>query len=129
VLIDPALPPGWDATNASVEVDGGRVYLTGLTALSGGKQFKRGDSNGDGGMNIADAVYILQNLFAQGPAIDCMDAADSNDDENVNIADAVYILQNLFAQGPPIPAPGPDTCGADPGGEPDIGCVSYTSCK
>jgi hypothetical protein len=26
------------------------------------------DSNDDEGVNIADAVYILQNLFAQGPA-------------------------------------------------------------
>jgi hypothetical protein len=83
--------------------------------------FKRGDSNRDGGVNIADAVYILQNLFAQGPAILCPDAADSNDDEGVNIADAVYILQNLFAQGPPMPAPGPDDCGPDTTGDPQGG--------
>jgi hypothetical protein len=28
-----------------------------------------GDSNDDEGVNIADAVYILQNLFANGPNI------------------------------------------------------------
>ncbi len=93
--------------------------------------FKRGDSNRDGGMNIADAVYILQNLFAQGPAILCPDAADSNDDEGVNIADAVYILQNLFAQGPAIPAPGPDVCGPDLTGHPtggaDLPACDYCS--
>ncbi len=79
-----------------------------------GEIFRRGDANRDGSVNIADAVYILQNLFAQGPEILCKDAGDSNDDESVNIADAVYILQNLFAQGPEIPAPGPDACGPDP---------------
>lgn len=77
------------------------------------ENFRRGDSNRDGSMNIADAVYILQNLFAQGPKILCPDAADANDDEGVNIADAVYILQRLFAQGPAIPAPSPG-CGPDP---------------
>ncbi len=92
--------------------------------------FKRGDANRDGNMNIADAVYVLQNLFAQGPAIYCEDAADSNDDDGVNIADAVYILQNLFAQGPAIPAPGPDVCGPDLTGHPVtgqqvIGCNDY----
>ena len=86
-----------------------------------GPRFKRGDSNRDGGTNIADAVYILQNLFASGPAILCPDAADANDDEGVNIADAVYILQNLFAQGPDIPLPGPDACGEDPTGHPTGG--------
>ncbi len=95
-----------------------------------GVVFKRGDSNRDGGMNIADAVYILQNLFAQGPDIYCMEAADANDDEGVNIADAVYILQNLFAQGPAIPAPGPDACGPDTTPHPtepetDLGCEDY----
>ena len=74
--------------------------------------FIRGDSNKDAAVNIADAIYILQNLFASGAPIVCQDAADANDDESVNIADAIYILQNLFANGPPLPPPG--ACGPDP---------------
>jgi hypothetical protein len=88
--------------------------------------FKRGDANRDGAANIADAVYILANLFANGPDILCPDAADGNDDETVNIADAVYILANLFANGPDIPAPGPDICGEDPtAGDPNLGPCDY----
>ncbi len=79
-----------------------------------GDSFRRSDANRDSTINIADAVYILQNLFASGPPILCPDAADANDDEGVNIADAVYILQNLFAGGPAIPALGTGSCGADP---------------
>jgi hypothetical protein len=71
-------------------------------------------------MNLADGVYILQNLFANGPAILCLDAADSNDDETVNLADAVYILQHLFADGPAVPAPHHE-CGVDPTGHPHGG--------
>jgi hypothetical protein len=84
-----------------------------IDADSAGEVFRRGDANRDGGVNIADAVYTLQNLFAQGPAILCQDAADANDDEAVNIADAVYVLQSLFAQGPAMPPPGSAACGAD----------------
>jgi hypothetical protein len=91
--------------------------------------FKRGDSNRDGGVNIADAVFILQSLFAAGAPILCPDAADANDDEGVNIADAVYILQRLFAGGIPLPAPGPSACGPDPTphprGLPDLGPCDY----
>ncbi len=69
-------------------------------------------------MNIADAIYVLQNLFADGPAILCPDAADAGDDESLNIADPIYILQNLFADGPDILPPSPE-CGVDTTGNPD----------
>jgi hypothetical protein len=91
-----------------------------LPAGGTGPNFKRGDANRDGTANIADAVYVLANLFADGPDILCPDAADGNDDETVNIADAVYILANLFADGPDIPAPNPD-CGPDTTGHPTGG--------
>jgi hypothetical protein len=32
-------------------------------------EFVRGDANSDGNVDISDAVYIFQHLFAQGPAI------------------------------------------------------------
>jgi hypothetical protein len=109
------------------------VHVDDVTITSGETpqtpEFKRGDANRDGTMNIADAVYVLQNIFAGGPAIRCMDAADANDDENVNIADAVYLLQNIFAGGAPLPAPGPEACGPDPtshpGGQADLAACEY----
>jgi hypothetical protein len=99
------------------------------TVIGGQPEFKRGDSNRDSTVNIADAIYILQNLFNEGPPILCPDAADANDDEGVNIADAIYILANLFAEGPAIPDPGTDTCGPDttphPLGGPDLPECDY----
>jgi hypothetical protein len=79
-------------------------------------EFIRGDANSDGDMNLADAIYILQYLFASGPGFLCPDAADANDQLQVDISDAVYILQNLFAQGPAIPPPHPEL-GVDPTAE------------
>jgi len=73
--------------------------------------FVRGDANGDGQLNISDAVQILLVLFAAKPT-DCFDALDTNDSGDVNIADAVYLLSYLFAGGesppPPFPIPGDD---------------------
>jgi hypothetical protein len=89
------------------------VYFNPLIRLD--LLFVRGDANQDGGINIGDAIFVLQNLFASGPPIPCLDAADANDDESMNIADGIYLLQNLFANGPPLPLP--VDCGPDPGGE------------
>ena len=88
--------------------------------------FMRGDTNGDGAINIADAVSLLAGLFTGG-ALNCEDAADCNDDGLVNIADAVYELSTLFSGGPNMPAPTAPVCGADPTTD-ALDCVTYDAC-
>lgn len=85
--------------------------------------FSRGDCNQDGQFNIADAVFLLTQLFGGAPsALQCDDACDGNDDENLNIADPVAYLGALFTIGSqPLPPPYPD-CGGDPGGD-TLSCV------
>jgi hypothetical protein len=61
----------------------------------------RGDANGDGSVNLADAVFVVNWLFIGGPAPDPMEAGDANCDGQVNLADAVYIVNWLFIGGPP----------------------------
>ena len=36
-----------------------------------GAVFVRGDSNGDGKVDISDAIYLLSYLFRGGPAVGC----------------------------------------------------------
>lgn len=90
--------------------------------------FSRGDCNGDGSTNIADAVFLLGNLFPQGApnVLACVDACDGNDDESINIADAVRILNALFGPADPLPAPYPG-CGSDAAGT-ALDCGSYSHC-
>jgi len=76
--------------------------------------FRRGDSNGAGRTDLADAVYTLDFLFQTGEPIRCTDAADANDDGTINIADPVYVLLYLFLGAAPPPLPGSETCGPDP---------------
>ena len=88
--------------------------------------FRRGDSNADGSVNIADPVFTLQYLFATGREPSCSDAADANDDGTLNITDAIFLLGSLFDGGDPPPAPA-EACGADPTAD-ELECVSFAPC-
>jgi hypothetical protein len=89
-------------------------------------QYRRGDVNADGRINIADGVRLLGHLFGGQPAPDCRDAADANDDGALNIADAIRILAHLFASTGPLPAPF-EACGADATSD-ELDCVAYAPC-
>jgi len=83
--------------------------------------FVRGAVNpSDREVDIADAIFVLDYLFAGGEPPGCMDSADINDDGIIDIADPIALLAYLFAQGPPPSDPFP-AAGADP--TPDgLGC-------
>lgn len=65
-----------------------------------------GDVNGDGGIDIGDAIYLLNYLFKNGPSPVCTPVTvcgDLNLDETVSLSDIIYLLNYLFRGGP---APG-----------------------
>jgi hypothetical protein len=59
-----------------------------------------GDANGDGVVDIADVVHLINYLFLNGPAPAPLPSGDPNNDCIINIADVVYLLNYLFAGGP-----------------------------
>lgn len=96
------------------------------------EMFKRGDVNADGAINIADAVYLLGNLFPIGApnVLVCNESADANNDGAINIADAVAILSALFGSpAQPLAAPYPN-CGVETQSpnQTGIGCAMGTPC-
>lgn len=91
-----------------------------------GPQFRRGDSNSDGGFDLADGITTLGFLFLDLP-ISCLDAGDSNDDGNLDLADAIFILGAIFNDGSQPPAPGSENCGVDPTDD-ALDCEVYGSC-
>ncbi len=93
---------------------GAYIYYNPMGSVVFGNPFIRGDANQDKGIDIGDAIAILQYLFLGGATLPCMDAADVNDDESVDIADPISLLMWLFANGPPPPPP--IVCGPDPAG-------------
>jgi len=74
----------------------GTVVLHNETTLAG-------DANGDGQVNIGDAVFIITYVFRGGPAPDPLSSGDANCDAKINVGDAVYIVTYIFRGGP---APG-----------------------
>jgi hypothetical protein len=58
-----------------------------------------GDWNGDGTVDVADVFFLINYLFAGGPAPDC--AGDINGDGVLDVADVFYLINYLFAGGPP----------------------------
>ena len=97
-----------------------------FTCTEGGAEFKRGDANHDGNLDIADAIKVLSHLFSNDPAPSCPDAADANDDEKLDIADAIAILSHLFGGTGPLSPPFPE-CGPDPVGTALDPCA-YSHC-
>ncbi|MEM7166916.1 MAG: FG-GAP-like repeat-containing protein [Planctomycetota bacterium] len=94
-------------------------------------QFIRGDCNDDGGVDIADAVLLLNFLFPVGtpPLLSCEKACDGNDDGTTNIADAVAILNSLFGS-PTVALPVPNAasgCGVDPTND-TLACGATVAC-
>ncbi len=76
--------------------------------------FLRGDANGDGKVDVSDAIRILQVIFRGETPPSCLDTADSNDDGQIDVSDAVYLLLFLFRGGAAPPDPGPYLLGPDP---------------
>jgi hypothetical protein len=73
-----------------------------MAELAPPRAFRRGDSNRDGTVDIADAINTLNGLFlgtGSAFAVDCLDRLDANDDGSADIADAVFSLVWLFAGG------------------------------
>ena len=126
------------------------------SALYADSYFQRGDANADGVPDIADAIFLLANLFSGGADPVCRDAADVNDDGMFDIADAIAMLSELFIgpvsclaasdandddnfdiadpiyalaaqfSGGPVPPSPFMTCGIDP--TPGLPCDAYPSC-
>ncbi len=138
----------WEAAGASAELEG--PVLAGVTLFKvdrteafepvgavvssleltegGGTTFRRGDSNADGGFNVADALYTLNWLFDRGLEPPCFDSADANDDGEINLADPVGALEWLFSDRPAPPPPHAD-CGFDPTGGDEFECESFPPCE
>lgn len=63
--------------------------------------FTRGDANGDGEINMADAIYLINYLYKDDLPPVPLAAGDANCDDFVDLADVIALLNFLFRDGPP----------------------------
>ena len=79
-----------------------------------GAPFLRGDTNGNGRVDLTDAIRTLGFLFLGTPeSLACADAADADDSGQLDLVDAVRILNRLFLGASLLPPPSAG-CGPDP---------------
>lgn len=71
-----------------------------------------GDANGDESVNVSDAVFIINYVFAGGDPPDPIESGDANCDATCNISDAVTVINYIFAGGN-------EPCDTDGDGEPN----------
>ena len=90
--------------------DGAAIFGVGLTPPEeSSSTLVQGEANGDGTIDVSDAVFILGFLFLGNSEPSCLAALDANADDAVDLSDAVMILGNLFLGNPPT-LPGIDEC-------------------
>jgi hypothetical protein len=64
------------------------------------REYLVGDPNGDGIVNVADVVYLVNYLYRSGTEPNPPDAGDVTCDEVVDVADVVYLVNYLYRGGP-----------------------------
>jgi hypothetical protein len=60
----------------------------------------KGDANGDGTVNVGDAVFLINFVFKGGAAPEPIESGDANCDASCNVGDAVYLINFVFKGGP-----------------------------
>lgn len=99
-----------------------------LTYSSEPYPFVRGDPDGTGEPDMADALALLETLFVPGSRfLSCETAADLNDSGDLDVTDAVHLLRFLYSGGSPPLSPYPD-CDTDPTVD-DLLCIRYAPCE
>ncbi len=89
-------------------------------------EFRRGDANDDGRVDLSDPVAILNWQFLGEVEPGCRETADANDDGASDLSDPVYLLNYLFLGGEEPAKPGAAACGPGPGF--GVECAKYDSC-
>jgi M6 family metalloprotease-like protein len=59
-----------------------------------------GDANGDGKINLLDVSFIINALYRGGTQPNPKESADVNHDTKMNLLDVSYIINYLYRQGP-----------------------------
>ena len=92
----------------------------GITSVS---SYVGGDANSDGRPDLGDAVWIVNELFREGPESDCPIAADCDGDGMLTLGDVSCLTGYLYFSG--VPPSGPVVC--TPADSPED-CPGPTAC-
>jgi hypothetical protein len=72
---------------------------SGFLSVSMATGFLPGDVNGNGEIDISDAVYLIGYIFGGGPAPSPLARGDVDCSKGVDISDAVFLISYIFGGG------------------------------
>ncbi len=84
-----------------VQSESTKLVLQAAQELLAPHLFAPGDANGDGQIDVADVMYLINYLFIGGTSPDPVAAGDINCDDAVDVADVMYLINYLFIGGSP----------------------------
>ncbi|MBI4586541.1 MAG: right-handed parallel beta-helix repeat-containing protein [Planctomycetes bacterium] len=126
LLPSPAVNAG--SPNDPPDPDGTRRDLGAFHRPLPLRGFSRGDVDGNGKIDLADALALAKYLLELG-GLACADAADFDDRHGVTPADLIRLAAWHFGLGGPPASPFP-RCGVDPTPEDGVGCFEdQPGCK
>jgi len=88
--------------------------------------FRRGDADLSGVLDVTDPITILNWAFSGIGTLWCLDAADADDSGTIEVTDGAFLFNFLFYGGPAPPPP--PIVGTEPGPDPTpdaLSCVRY----
>ena len=103
------------------------LFVTDSADAGDCQHFRRGDTDGNGSVQLSDGVATLNFLFLGTARPTCQDAADADDSGDLSLADALYTFNFLFLGGERPSAPGPFECGKDDTSD-SLFCEEYAGC-
>jgi hypothetical protein len=110
-------------------------FSTSTDPLKATLDFRRGDVDGSGMVDITDPIKNLEFLFLGTFTPACLDAADTDDSGSIDVSDPLLNMNFQQTGGVSIPLPGTLNCGSDPthdndsmvGVDCELGCAVYPS--
>jgi uncharacterized protein (TIGR02145 family) len=76
------------------------VALSTVAATAVAELYVCGDADGDGTVNVSDAVFLISYVFGGGPPPTPLLVGDCDGNEIVNVSDVVYLIAYIFGGGP-----------------------------
>ncbi len=94
---------GGTLTGLKTAMDYAYKFMCNRNLVPGAQQCqtcKCGDADNSGAWSISDAVYLINYIFAGGPAPAQTCLGDADGSKAISISDAVYLINYIFAGGP-----------------------------